>query len=293
MILEWLSKNKTAVFIVLGLLVADGFLWSSILKDQQSDSAELYFFNVGQGDSQLLVLPEAGGQSIKVLVDGGPTGAVLDALARALPATDRRIDVVIMTHPHLDHFGGLIDVLSLYDVGVFIGSGRRADVTAYRGLHEALIASEVPYIQVGEGDAITVGEYRLAILSPSSQEFLGGDLNDTSLAFILSAPEFKAFFAGDIGEGVEERLVRDYDINADILKVGHHGSRFSSSRPFLAEVSPEISVIEVGKNTYGHPAKEALDRLDEFSQNIFRTDTDGLVKIIYASGSFAAYQVTP
>jgi competence protein ComEC len=232
----------------------------------------------------MLPPPVGSDKPIKILIDGGPTGAVLDALAEILPPTDRSIDVLLMTHPHLDHFGGFIDVLQNYHVGVFLGGGRKADVDSYKELHDALVAQQVPYVQLVEGDAIRVGEYRLDILSPNSQELLAGDLNDVSVVGLFTAPEFKVLYTGDIGEDVEARLVQDYDVNVDVLKVGHHGSRFSSSEVFLKEASPAISIIEVGKNTYGHPAPAALERLLRYGSQIFRTDEQGIIEVVFENG---------
>lgn len=275
-------KSFASLFAILFLIVADASLWAVILRDRAYVGGnELYFFDVGQGDGQLVLL--SGGE--KVLIDGGPTGAVLDGLGRVLSPLDRRIDVVMMTHPQLDHFAGLIEVLNLYDVGVFVGSGRVADVEAYRELREALMKNEVPYVQMKEGDAIMIGDARLDILGPSDEEVLSGELNDSSLVALLTVPEFKALYTGDIGFMVEERLVRDYDIDVDVLKVGHHGSRFSSGEVFLKEITPAISVIGVGKNTYGHPTKTVLDNLLRYGSRIFRTDTDGLIKIEYVDGA--------
>ncbi|MDO8601749.1 MAG: MBL fold metallo-hydrolase [bacterium] len=281
--LKLLKKYKVLIAILLGLSVADVTLWILLTADQRGASgAELYFLNIGQGDSQLIVLPG----DIKVLIDGGPTGAVLDNLARILSPVDRRIDIVMMTHPQLDHFAGLIDVLNTYDVGAFVSSGRKADVEAYRELHQALVTNNVPYIQLTEGDALRIGEARFDILSPSSQESVSGELNDSSVVALLTTPDFRALYTGDIGENIESRLVRDYDIDVDVLKVGHHGSRFSSSEEFLKEASPAISVIEVGKNTYGHPTAAALDRLLKYGSQIFRTDQQGLIKIVFRNGQF-------
>jgi competence protein ComEC len=277
-----LAKYKVIIFIALGLCVADITLWSLVFKSDAQLETALYFFDIGQGDSQLVVLPN----NIKVLIDGGPTGAVLDNLAEVLSPVDRRIDVLMMTHPQLDHFGGLIDVLNTYQVGVFVSSGRKADVEAYQELHDALVKNNVPYVQLTEGDALRIGDVRFDILSPSPQESLSGELNDSSVVALLTAPDFKALYTGDIGQSTESRLVREYDIDVDVLKVGHHGSRFSSSEEFLKEVSPAISVIEVGKNTYGHPTKAVLDRLAKYGSQIFRTDTQGLIKVVFENGQF-------
>lgn len=280
---EIVFRFKVIISVLVFLIVADGALWFFVFSQGAPRHPELYFLDIGQGDSQLVILPVEGGQSgvVKVLIDGGPTAAVLDNVSKILSPLDRRIDVLMMTHPQLDHFGGFIDVLKTYQVGVFVGSGRKADIEAYRELHDVLVERGVPYVQLGEGDALRIGDSRFDILSPSSQESLSGELNDSSVVALLTTPDFKALYTGDIGEFTEARLVRDYDLNVDVLKVPHHGSRFSSSEAFLKEVSPAISVIEVGKNTYGHPTKAVLDRLLKYGSQIFRTDTQGIIKVVF------------
>jgi len=290
-----IAKYKVFVFILASLCIADATLWYLVLQSQKVETgAELYFLDIGQGDSQLVILPAGGGQagSIKVLIDGGPTDAVLANLSEIFSPIDRRIDVVVTTHPQLDHFAGLVDVLNTYDVGVVVGNGRKGEIEPYREFHAALINHKVPYVQLEEGDGIRIGDARFDILAPNKQEVLSGELNDTCIVALLTTPQFKALYTGDIGANIEERLVKDYNLDVDVLKVGHHGSRFSSSEAFLKELSPDIAVIEVGsKNTYGHPTKQALERLGEFTQRILRTDKDGLIKIEYASGGLAVYSV--
>ena len=180
----------------------------------------------------------------------------------------------------MDHFGGLIDVLKNYEVGAFISSGRKGEVVAYEELREQLEINKVPYIQLKEGDSIKYRDAELAVLSPSSRDLLSGELNDTCIVLLLKTPDLSALYTGDIDTHTEKELALKYDLDVDVLKVGHHGSRFSSDSDFLKAVSPKFSIIEVGKNTYGHPTKQALDRLKEFSEMILRTDKDGIIKIV-------------
>jgi competence protein ComEC len=270
---------KRSVYIFLaGLFCLDLMLWLLVSTQQAAAQPALYFLNVGQGDSELVILPSGA----KVLIDGGPTAAVLDNLAKILPPTDRYIDLLMMSHPQLDHFAGFIDVLKNYQVGAFIGNGRKGNIGAYTELDKQLTAQGAPYIELSEGDAIVVGNSRFDILSPTADELLSGELNDTCLVARLQTPQYSALYTGDIGANIEERLVRDYDLKSDILKVGHHGSRFSSSEAFVKEVDPKISVIEVGAhNTYGHPTKQALTNLASVADQVLRTDTQGLLKIIF------------
>ncbi len=274
---------KRILLYLFALLVGIDFcVWGLVLIHRSSAQEALYFFDVGQGDSEMITLST--GEHI--IIDGGPTSAILKNLDRVLAPTERRIDLLIMTHPQLDHFAGFVDVLKTYDVGAFIGSGRKADIGAYQALHQELIKHNVPYVRVGEGDEIRVGDSVLSILSPNVSESLSGELNDSSVVVLLKTPRLRALYTGDIGENIEQRLVADYDLKSDVLKVPHHGSRFSSSNVFVKEVDPAIAVIEVGaKNTYGHPTQAALSRLASVADQILRTDQQGILKIVPKGGA--------
>ena len=115
------------------------------------------------------------------------------------------------------------------------------------------------------------------------------ETNDTSLVFRLDSPDADVLYTGDIDSKLEARLIKSYDLAADILKVPHHGSKYSSSAEFLAAVNPALTVIEVGsRNSYGHPARETLERLEKFAQ-VFRTDRDGTVKIEAVAGKLRLF----
>lgn len=274
------KRERLAVGLLGALVVFDAVLWYLVAgRASAGGNLELDFLNIGQGDSELIQLPN-GREPIHILVDGGPDASVLRELGAALPPGDRYIDLVLMTHPQLDHFGGFVDLLERYDVGAFLGNGRKGEIRAYGALRELLAQKKIPYVQLREGDAVRAGDAHLAILSPSPEELLSGELNDTCLVAMLDAGGVRALYTGDIGANVEERLARDYDLRAQVLKVPHHGSRFSSSEPFLSEVHPAFAVIEVGKNRYGHPTPDALERLARAGARIFRTDHDGTVRMV-------------
>lgn len=278
------KNNKKIIVWVLALLaITDLMVWYQIVsaKAAASENSRVYFLDVGQGDSELIVLP--GGA--KILIDGGrPDGKVLTALAETLPAHNRYIDLLVMTHPQLDHFGGFLDVLKNYEIGAFIGNGRKGESDAYRALMDEIVARGTRYIQLQEGDRILYGDRSLSVLSPNSKNLLSGELNDTSLVMMLDDGGFRALFTADIGFNVENELMKKYDLSADILKVGHHGSRFSSGVEFLKAVNPGVAIIEVGKNTYGHPTPAALARLKSFGAQIFTTLEQGTISSVFSGG---------
>ncbi len=263
------------ILLGLFLLIFNLFVWKQIVFYGPNENLEVYFLDVGQGDSQLIFLP--GG--VKVLIDGGPNSKILDELALILNPIDRYIDLVILSHPQMDHFGGLIDVLKRYQVGVFIFNGRKGTASAYQELEEIIKKNEIATVVLGAGDKIKHNENQFNILSPSKEFLSSNELNDTSLVINFNSQGAKILFTGDIDSRIESYLVKKYDLDIDILKVSHHGSRFSSSKKFLEEASPKISVIGVGRNFYGHPTRQVLDRLARIGSQVFRTDKNGIVKL--------------
>ena len=132
---KFFRKYKSVLAIFVALIILDGAIWYLILFPKNSGNLELYFLDVGQGDSQLVNLPS----DIQILIDGGaPNGEVLSELAKVLPANDYYIDLVVMTHPQLDHFGGLVDVLKKYQVGAFLSTSRKARLTLMAILWKSL-----------------------------------------------------------------------------------------------------------------------------------------------------------
>lgn len=275
-----LSDNK-AVLILLLLLAANVALGLRIAGAGGSEPS-IAFLDVGQGDASLITL-SLGRRTVQILIDGGPNAAILPALEAVMPESDRSIDIIMLTHPQLDHFGGLIDVMKRYRVGAFVWNGRAGTVDAWDDLVRAVEEAGTSAVALGKGDAIRVGDHTLAVLHPDRPGLISGELNDSSIVARLDAAGIRALFTGDIASNVERRLSPD-ELAADILKVPHHGSKYSSNKEFLERVRPKAAFIEVGKNTYGHPASDALARLAEVGSGVFRTDRDGTIVVRWGSG---------
>jgi len=284
--IQFLKRHKEKALLVgAGLVILDISLLAGIAGFIGGNTAlSLSFLDVGQGDAEYMVLPSG----VRVLVDGGPPGtASLSALAKLASQNDRYIDLVAMTHPQTDHIGGLIEVLKRYDVGAFLWPGRTNDIPAFRELMRVARERNVRTIELGEGDAIWTGADRIAVLSPGRAFLASKDTNDSTLVLLLESAGIRVLFAGDIGSEVERMLARAHPGTVDILKVPHHGSRFSSTQLFLDAVRPLLAVIEVGKNSYGHPTDETLARLGAAGARVLRTDLDGTVTIRVEDGAHA------
>src|SRR3989344_7475228 len=280
---EGMRVSRTTIIqlvsvVGIGLTV---WVWFGIFATRTIPST-LYVLDIGQGDSQLIVLAsERGRSAIKILRGGGRDKTVLTALDEALGSLDNKyIDMVILTHTDLDHMGGLIEVARRYDIGMFISNGREGTTEAYGVLTETLAERDIPTLILLEGDAIRFGDNRLAILSPDHALLEHKEVNESGIAMMLQSEGTKALFTADIGLPAEQVLMeKQYDLAADILKVGHHCSRFSSGENFIANVRPLVSVIGVGKNSYGHPTARVLETLELAGSRVYRTDENGTIKI--------------
>lgn len=274
------TRRTNLILFILGVLVFLNILsWIVVWDFANSNHLEVVFFDVGQGDAIFIETP----QKRQILIDGGPNSVILEKLAKEMPFYDRSLDLMILTHPEADHMLGLIEVLKKYQVGYVLWTGIKRDTPEYKEWQGALENEKagVKIAQAGQTVKIAKDTY-LDILHPAD-ELEGKSLessNDTSIVARLMFKNSSFLFTGDISEKVEEDLVAsNFPIQSNVLKVGHHGSKTSSSDNFLKNVLPDIAVIQVGKNSYGHPTEEVLSRLEKIGIKIFRMDKDGDIKI--------------
>ncbi len=252
------------------------FTWSQWPKNE----LKLVFCSVGQGDAILMIYRDQ-----QILVDGGPNNRVLDCLGRHLPFWDRELEVVIASHAEADHITGLIEVVKRYRIGRFLIGSQVNDTNEWRALDKTLEQQKISVKELFAGDAVALGPVRLNWLwpAPGNKKVLGVNtsLNQFSQVIQASFGEFDWLLVGDIDTKIERELVAGSQLkDVEVLKVAHHGSKYSSSQTFLKAVRPELAVIEVGKNSFGHPTQETLGRLKQVKAEIKRTDQDGDVVII-------------
>jgi competence protein ComEC len=243
------------------------------------DRLRVTVLDVGQGDAILIETPA--GQ--RILVDGGPSGArIAQALGRTLPASERRIDLVVLTHAQDDHMSGLVEVLQRYDVGAALAGPLEGHTDAYRAWRDELARSGVPLNEPHAGQRIDLGGgARIEVLSPALQPLLGteDDLNNNSVVLRLVYGHASFLLTGDLAaEGEAALLDTSFDLSATVLKVGHHGSDGATTAPFLEAVNPSLAVISVGEeNSFGHPSPTTRLRLAGVP--LLRTDENGNVRL--------------
>ncbi len=252
------------------------------------DSFAEYFLPVGEGDSELIITASGA----KILIDGGPANsAVLEALDAILAPFDRSLDVVIMTHAQVDHFGGLMDVVGNYRIGLFLWNGIGNGTDTFKAFEEILNRENITSLVVGASDRITIGGTEIRVISPGKALLDENDENASALVVEVNASGITSAFMSDVGPKIEE-LLADQIGPVNVLKIAHHGSIGSLSEKFFTMTSPGIAVIEVGENTYGHPSKEVMSALVAVGARVFRTDKEGIVKVEKtAAGSIGVFAV--
>ncbi len=296
-----LSLKNLISGAIIGLILIAASLFS--LPDGK---LHIFFCDVGQGDAAYIRAPN----NQDILIDGGPNESVLSCLGRHMPFYDRTIDVVMLTHPQKDHLQGLLSVIQRYNVRNFIIGIEGNDTEGYKKLVTLIEEKNIPVKNLYTGDQFALGKVEFAVLwpekkwvaenlSPSSPylsdlSHLGDladphilgistsrDLNDFSFYLHLTFGSFTSLFTGDGDIRIQSEVMKEVILpKVNILKYPHHGSKYGAGENFLKQVYPDLTVISVGKNPWGHPNKETLDLLGKLSIPFKRTDQNGDVEII-------------
>jgi competence protein ComEC len=219
-------------------------------------------------------------------VDGGPGNRVIEELNEVMPFFDKSIDMIVMTHPHADHVDGLVEVLGRYDVGMVLATGvKGGDKGAaefWKEVREQGVGVEV----ARAGRDFSIGSVFMDVLYPI-EELVGEEvenLNNSSIAMMVEYEDVRVLLTGDLEEEGEEEILRaGGNLEADIYKAGHHGSKTASSLAFMERVRPEIVAIQCGKdNKFEHPHPEALRNFHRVDvREIRRTDEEGRIEFIF------------
>lgn len=283
-----LSKTALGNILILVLLIISGMVWFRVYKTYskpEENGLLVTFLDVGQGDSILITTPA----KKHILIDGGTIPkewSTFDAgkyvvvpYLRSMGI--RKLDLVVATHPDMDHIGGLIAVLKQSQADTFLDSGTVATTQTYEDLLKLIEKKDIKYEIAGQGEYKIDPSIKLEILSPISEGF-ANDPNNNSIVIRLEYGKISFLFTGDIGELAETLYVEKYGdrLKSTILKVGHHGGEGSSSIPFLNCVLPSVAVISCGRNNpFGHPKEEVVNRISSIGTTIYRTDKNGTITI--------------
>lgn len=260
---------------ILGVLLFLIVLISWFVLEKENQTAQVVFLDVGQGDSQLVLLPG----DVQILVDAGPSANISAKLSQYLPFYDKDIELAVLTHPHADHLRGFISVFKNYQVKNFMLSGANYESRVYADFLAALKSEGSNIYLARPGNAISYENIPiLKILSPLGETFGRNfrGIHDSMVVSQLNLADKKFLLMGDAEEELENQIVASRVIgNIDVLKIGHHGSKTSTSEKLLQAAQPEEAIIQVGRNSYGHPTPMVLNRLAEFGIKVFRNDQAG------------------
>jgi competence protein ComEC len=276
-----MSRRIYKFSLILGIAVCLAAVPIFLFFYQPAKNLEVDFLDVGQGDAILIKTP--GGQNI--LIDGGPDKSAIKRLGENLAWYDRRIDLMVLTHPHDDHVTGLIDVLKRYRVGRILYTGVLHNAPNYLTWLKTVRDKKTPLTIIDKLQTINLGQGAfLEILYPdrSLLDREIADLNQSSIVIKLIYGQNKFLLTGDADEEVEKNLMAaGADVSAEVLKVGHHGSQYSTGEEFLAKVKPKLAVIQVGKgNSFGHPNLRTIKKSERIGAEIYRTDERGTIRMV-------------
>ena len=303
---------KKEVIFLLGLLIITVILLFFVRSEiertgidekvidvvEEDPTLDITFLDIGQGDATFIEFPD--GQ--QMLVDCAIDARIIEALGRVMPFYDRDIEYLVVTHPDLDHYGGCIDVLKRFDVEHIVYNGMEK---SYDDLWQEFNAAIEAHIQKGKPYTLTEEQFVWNI-STTTINFLYPDhsilddqnvpnvekqtgANDTSIIIKLTYGDQDVLLTGDAEEDLEEYLISTYgdQLDVEILKAGHHGSKTSSIQEFVSSTSPVDAIFSAGKNNkFGHPSPRVLKRFERSSTTIWRTDVHGDILVSISTSTY-------
>ncbi len=270
------SYFKLSVVIIFAILTL--IIWSFVFtRESKNGVLTVAFLDIGQGDAIFIETPNG----TQVLLDGGPNKKVLRELSELMPFYDRSIDMIITSHPDMDHIGGVPDVLGRFEVEHIMIPGVGSDTDVYEEMINIAQEKNIEILYARRGRIYLDADHGvyLDILFPD-RDVTGFDKNLASIVAKLVYGDATFLLTGDSPKSIEEYLISvdPVALDVDVLKLGHHGSKTSTSKDFLGYTSPDYAIISAGKdNSYGHPHQEVLDALEQFDIKYFETANFGTI----------------
>ncbi|MGV3024107.1 ComEC/Rec2 family competence protein [Clostridium thermobutyricum] len=272
------SKFKLLYFIFSLLFVFLFFSCSNSIPLNNDNYLVVHYFDVGQGDSTLIQV-----NGMNMLIDSGSRTAENKIIKYLNDLNINKIDYLISTHPHEDHIGNMDEIIDLFEINKFYAPKVTTTTTSFEKMIKALKRKNLKINILKDGtSSIDLGKNtQVSVFSPK-ENLKDDNLNNYSPIIKIQFKDASFLFTGDAEkENINYVLSKNYPIDSDVLKLGHHGSKTSTTKEFLEKVTPSIAIASLGENnSYGHPHKKVLDLLNSFNIKLFRTDKDSTITLI-------------
>lgn len=272
---NWVNYLKKYRCLLVVMLLMLGLLWL-YLSESSDRLLHLIFYDVGEGDGILIKTPTGK----LILIDGGPSEKIIYDMSKDVSIFDRKIDIGVITHPHADHISGFIETLRRFEFEYVFADNLEYQTPEVEALTEELERSKLEPQKLFAGQKISIGEVTLNIFWPSSDYQCSGNINDCSVVIRLDYGKVCAYLLGDAGEKIQDLFSVKQVRSCPIIKVAHQGASDGLSSNFLNKIKPQIAVISVGENQFGHPSEEILEKLKGENVKALRTDRLGTIEII-------------
>lgn len=279
-----INKILNTIIILLLVLISLAYTKKELVDNKENtnekavstlktnSNLEVYYFDVGQADSILIRENDN-----NILIDAGNNEdgeKLVNYLKNDLNI--EKFNMVVGTHPHEDHIGGLDNVIDSFDIDTILMPNATSTSKTFENVLDSIEKKDYKITVPKINEEFNYNNINIKVLYTGTDE---KDLNNTSIVLKLTYQNNKFLFMGDATSKVEKKLLNE-DIKSDVLKIGHHGSEYSTTKNFLDKVNPQYAIIEVGKNnTYKHPKEITLDKLNKKNIKIYRTDIDGTIKV--------------
>jgi len=277
--------QKAYLLIIFLLVLGNFFVWQEIFRVDRN-FLKVIFFDLGQAEAIFIKTPKGH----QILIDGGSTKKILEKLSSEIPFWDRTIDLIILSHPDSDHLGGLNYILERYRVEYILWTGAKRETETFKKWLEKIekeIKKEKARVIIAQrGQKIKASEVKIYIVYPFQNlkdKIFKNTANESSIVAKLSFFKNSFLFAGDINKKIEKELIEtnSKDLKSEVLKVPHHGSKYSNSFDFLKKTKAQLAIISCGKdNKYNYPHPIVLKNLKNLDIKVLRTDQNGDIKLI-------------
>lgn len=277
---KFISIIITFSLLITGCLNKNSTSSNTIIKENIKDKLIIHYINVGQGDSELIQYKDK-----NMLIDSGPYSSKNTLIKYLKSAGIKKLDYVIVTHPHEDHIGNISDIIKEFEIGEFIAPKISSNSSTYSSMIKNLKSKKLKIIVAKPGYNVDLhSDLKCEILAPNNTIY--DNINNYSVVNKLTYKNTSFLFTGDAENLSENEMIqKNYNLKANIIKLGHHGSNTASSNEFLKKVNPSVAIISCAKkNKYNHPSPETIKKLKKMNIKLYRTDIDGNI-VLFTDGN--------